>query len=293
MSESEVVAATLEIRTAETMEDRFGLAKPTIPFGAFRSSLPDGWTRLPAERLRDDQIEAPNGVRAWITQIEGTGGGPVPNLRRWSITQLGMPEMPALDSLPRVPWLGGNAYLVRLEHEGRRLEGRMVFLSGLAVFVRVMGTSDELDPILGDFDEWVDSIVLAHGGLGTSWLPPEAFELQRPGQRLLAKYRVGGCDAWVLIEGSDLGGLEANIDRWLGQVGAARDDGRSRIEPIELDGVAATLVRARGPRSAMDAIYCFDGETCATLKMTGSISDVEAQKAAFDQWVSSFEWEGN
>ena len=92
------------------------------------------------------------------------------------------------------------------------------------------------------------------------------------------------------------GGLEANVNRWRGQVGLQPLAGAELLRemtPIEIDGARGYLVeltRGSGP-GILGALVEHKGQPWI-FKMTGPAELVGKQRAAFEAFVKSVRFEG-
>ena len=127
-----------------------------------------------------------------------------------------------------------------------------------------------------------------------SYEVPAAWE-EFPAQSVRkANFRVsdtnGKAEVAVTVFPGDVGGMRANINRWLGQIG---------LDPVDADGVSAVtrpitisahdglLVDLQGPeQSILGGILAFHGSTWF-FKMQGSTGTVAAQADAMEAFLGS------
>lgn len=155
-------------------------------------------------------------------------------------------------------------------------------------------------------------LALAQEGAGTfeaaglKFVAPAGWEEQAPTSAMRkAQFKVGGEAEMVVFyfgKGGG-GGVQANVDRWLGQFEEPREQLDPKTESRELAGgkakvttVAATGTFLSGPPfgkkvpkegySMRAAILEFDAGPLF-LKLTGPEAVVSAQSAAFDAMVAS------
>ena len=111
----------------------------------------------------------------------------------------------------------------------------------------------------------------------------------------------GSCEAYIAILGGDGGGLEMNVNRWLGQFGAAHldADGISKLDTVDFLGQRSPIVEAVGDYADMAgnrfddykllAALCIRSEGSVFAKMIGPVAEVEAERDSFLTWVNSLE----
>ena len=102
----------------------------------------------------------------------------------------------------------------------------------------------------------------------------------------------GNEDASCYLTGSVGGGLEGNIDRWYGQMGAQSPGNFAALPQAELMGRNGTLVEIEGPfRGKPDfkllGLITAEGQQCTTLKLVGPKAVVDAEKERFLQLAKS------
>jgi len=102
----------------------------------------------------------------------------------------------------------------------------------------------------------------------------------------------GDKDATCYLTGSVGGGLEANLKRWYGQLGATPPEDLSKLPQAELLGRKGTLVEIEGTfankaGSKLLGLITAQGQQCTTLKLVGSKQVVDAEKERFLQLAKS------
>ena len=136
------------------------------------------------------------------------------------------------------------------------------------------------------------------------WQLPEGWTLSPPRPVRLATFSVAGngdIDCYLTSLSGNAGGIEANVDRWRGQVGLppATPEELAAMPKIEMLGREATLVEAAGEFQGMDgaakagwmllgAAVELDGGTLFA-KMTGPEQAVRAEKDRFVAICNSIE----
>jgi hypothetical protein len=136
------------------------------------------------------------------------------------------------------------------------------------------------------------------------WQLPEGWTLSPPRPVRLATFSVAGngdVDCYLTSLSGNAGGIEANVNRWRGQLGLppATPEELAAMPKIEMLGRQATLVEAAGEFQGMDsearpgwmllgAVVELDGETLFA-KMTGPEQAVRAEKDLFVSFCNSIE----
>lgn len=126
---------------------------------------------------------------------------------------------------------------------------------------------------------------------------PEGWLAQASNAFRLLSYRFGtGGEVAVGISSGDLAG---NVNRWLGQFGAEALDasGIDALEKVEVVGVEGLWVEATGdyspgmgqqarPGQALAGVIADAGGRIITVKMTGPVDEVAAQKEALKSFIA-------
>ena len=115
-------------------------------------------------------------------------------------------------------------------------------------------------------------------------------------------FRVGqDTECYLVVLGGDGGGLEANLNRWQGQMGLPplSEEEIDALPRVDLLGQPAHLLMARGDFVGMDgvaadhrtmlAVAQLRGADALFLKMIGPPEEVALQRDAFVAFVASLE----
>lgn len=135
-------------------------------------------------------------------------------------------------------------------------------------------------------------------GLPDWEIPAEWQEAGAGGVRLAsfaADGPAGPVDISVTAFPGDVGGLEANLNRWRNQIGLAplaAGDLESGIERLRIGETEAIIARMSSTSEATHAAIIEGGTETWFIKMTGPRASVEAQASAFGQFVSSIRFAG-
>jgi hypothetical protein len=143
----------------------------------------------------------------------------------------------------------------------------------------------------------------AAGGPNPEWTVPKDWEVGTGSAMRRATFVVKGSDgqgAEVVVSSfpGDVGGLVANINRWRGQIGlgpVAPDEVSGMTSDLVVNGVKATVVdfkadsapADKAPPARMIVVTIPHAGNSWFFKITGPAPLVEAQKAAFLQFVES------
>lgn len=133
------------------------------------------------------------------------------------------------------------------------------------------------------------------------WMAPEGW--QDGGERMMREvtYEMGETECYIAVLPGDAGGVEANINRWVGQMGqpALDEAAIAALPKIALLGQQAPLVESAGDftnmRGESIANYKMLGSLVATdthmifVKMTGPAAEVDAQRENFIAFCASIQ----
>lgn len=215
--------------------------------------LPAGWTRLPKAQFRDLNFAGPDGLAAWVSVLSPQASE-LAHVNRWR-GQVGLEpvDAAAIDALPRVTVLGGDALRVDVTAKSgdKRMVGSMRFLPGVHLFVKLEGRPDAVQQHLAEFEAIEASLRMirssptgakesAPRGSGTAptpaapagndpvaeptlqWSTPSGWTAKGPGEMKLEQFETAdGARVWLTLILGDGGGLWANLTRWTGQVSHA------------------------------------------------------------------------
>ncbi len=129
-------------------------------------------------------------------------------------------------------------------------------------------------------------------GAGLAWTTPEGWVASPGGQMRLATFRIGAGECTVTAFPGDVGGLEANLKRWLGQLNVAAEDAtvsafaRAPLTFHSEGGLPclvfdfAALLPPDPPLSLLACVVPMEGQT-AFLKFTGPPALLDAEREHF------------
>jgi hypothetical protein len=293
---------------------------------AARSSLPEGWSQLPADEIRigNYTVSGKNGADAQVTVISlpGNGGGELENVNRWrgQVGLQGITEADLTKEVKDVEVAGSPARFFEMSGiapQGKkqtRLLAAIQSRGGSMWFFKMVGDDglvrDQKEVFLGFCAKYRYPDQVSGGAADTaaapteapgleqetpkrSWTAPKGWQEQAPGPMQDGKFLVAGGKATVTIsifQGAT-GGTLANVNRWrTQQLGLpATDEGTlpSLLTPLDLPDTKASLVDMTGPTQRMVAAIVPHGEQVWFFKMLGDEAAVGAEKTAFIEFVKT------
>jgi hypothetical protein len=132
----------------------------------------------------------------------------------------------------------------------------------------------------------------APAGAGIEHRLPPGWEARAPRPlRELDFLAPGGVECWLTVMGPGAGGIEANLDRWRGQLGLAPSTPEevaslARRPFLEGEGTLVDLVSPDGLRRLL-VLARFLPEGSFFLRMSGPTEAVERERAAFESLADS------
>ena len=122
-----------------------------------------------------------------------------------------------------------------------------------------------------------------------SWDVPSHWVTGKSSSMRLASHKVydeegNEIDFSITSFPGDVGGLLANVNRWLGQIGLPPTDQENLpkfVRPVEVAGLPAQLVEASSEDQALYAAILFKDDRSWFFKMTGSASLAAKEKEGF------------
>ena len=292
-------------------------AKPSYSW-----KLPEGWVELPPAQFREGnfRIGSARASEAVLSVLPGAGGGAAANLNRWR-RQMGRPPMSAeeMGALGTVKVLGRDALLVEFTgdfvgmgseaRKGYKLVGLLLEDQGHGVFLKLTGPEAEVNAEKERFLALADSLkrkavaaappTAAHGGggpRGPAFTAPDGWKQGRTRQMASATLFTGGekpAECSIFVFPGRAGSLEANINRWRGQIGQGplAPAEIANLPKVKVLGQDATLVEGKGRYSGMGSekregamllgVICELPGRSVYVKMTGSEHVVAAEKENF------------
>ena len=125
-----------------------------------------------------------------------------------------------------------------------------------------------------------------------NWKAPAGWIEQQPGAMQDAKFSVAGGKATVVLSifQNSGGALDANINRWRGQIGLepASDADLARLTTsLDLGDAKATIIDMTGPKQRLVAIVVTRGERNFYFKLLGEPDAVASEKNAFIEFAKT------
>lgn len=295
---------------------------------------PGGGMRLATFHLLTDA----KAIDCSIVSLGGMAGGPEANLRRW-MGQIGVQATPdqlshLISSAPSTKIKTGQEGKIfdftsiqsKVPLTDKSMIVVMVTMGEATLFVKMAGTVDTVGKNKDDFFKLAGSIEYhapsanPHAGLDMSamgglisqptsqnllaWASPEGWKEEAGAHMRMATFHQiadpQAIDCSIIALGGPAGGLEANLNRWMGQLGLqVSDDNLKQLIISAQDfttkgGLKAkvfdfTILQTRGvpsDKSMIAAMITVD-QTTVFVKMTGSIGSVKQNKDNFLKLLGS------
>lgn len=309
-------------------------ANPTsAPAGGnmFTWAAPQGWKEEPGEGMRLATFHLLSDAKAIdcsIVSLGGTAGGLELNLRRW-MGQIGLQATPdklggLISSAPSTKiktGQEGKIFDFTAVQSGPKLTDKsmivvMVTMDEATLFVKMAGTVDTIGKNKDDFFKLVGSIeyhapsagaVMPSAGMNSdllAWGLPEGWKQEAGIHMRMATFHSiaapQAIDCSIIALPGPAGGLEANLERWLGQLGLqASDDYLKQLLMSVQDVVTKggldtkvfdfTALHPQGSPSDESMIVAMMevDQMTVFVKMTGSIEAVKENKGRFLKLLGS------
>ena len=190
---------------------------------------------------------------------------------------------------------------------GYRLVGLAQISAGAARFLKMTGPTGVLAPELDAFHALATSFRVAESAPtttptttsdtsdsgGLTWSAPDDWTLAPPRSMRVVSYEAGAGECYVVVLAGEGGGLEANVNRWRGQVGAGplAAEEVAALPTIEMLGRTASLVEVRGDDggAALLGAICMLPESSVFVKWVGPDVEVEGLRPAFLAFCGSLD----
>lgn len=264
------------------MWHRFGLPPPQGAQPKLGWDLPAGWKHAPTQsRPYNFVIEGDAETSAYLTALGKVQGTLTDNVNRWR-RQMGLDpvDQAAVDALPRKPIFGNEAIFVDVAgafksmaggepKAGWRLLGLMFDAVDQYVFFKMVGPDATVSAQRAGFLSLAASFRRERAGSPEAasprpppkkagkltWKTPTGWTSKgRSGMREVT-FSVEGTEAscWVLFLPGSAGGLTANVNRWLREVGneALSEDQIAKLERLDVLGTQGVIVDGEGNYQGM------------------------------------------
>lgn len=127
-------------------------------------TLPEGWSAQPASGMRLATIIIPTAGSELNASLTEFGGDLAGNVNRWR-GQIGLPQLPESEVLPALEKVDtglGQGYIATLSNPASPEKAMLAAIiprpSGTSVFVKVTGTTEELQSIAPSFRQFTQSL---------------------------------------------------------------------------------------------------------------------------------------
>lgn len=245
----------------------------------FEWDTPEGWTDVASTgmlRAANLRFGSAGSGECYFGVMNGDGGGLEANVNRWR-GQMGLEPLDAegIGALSKAGLLGDDAVEIDLEgsfsgmgggagKSNYRMLGRLAVRRDMAFFVKMTGTAEEVGANRAEFAAFCDSIRFRRAAQPAEavnpfeWAGQEGWEeVASTGPMRAANFKfgaggVGECYFGVVTGG---GGLDANVNRWRGQMGLEGLDEAAiaQLERKTLMGEEAVQVDFEGSFKKMGA----------------------------------------
>jgi len=285
----------------------------------FAWSMPDDWVELPAKQFRDVNLR-PAGdpeLECYLTILQGDGGGLTANVNRWR-SQLGLDAITDADvkALPTAELFGRPAVSVQISTEGdeaRMLLGLILVNPASMATVKMTGPAERVETQRAGFEQVCRTLAVseappAEAAPTDTTPPPSGLTFTIPegwtdagasSMRIVNLAAPGPSQCYVIRLGGEAGGLDANLNRWRGEVGHEPLDAAAiaALPKVELLGQSCSLLEVTGEYRGMGGpagadhtllgVALIGAESSLFVKMVGPKDDIAAHKQKFIDFLAS------
>jgi len=309
-----------------------GGAKPqAADLGDIHWTLPAGWNQVavpdnPSAMFRPDaQFSVDANNPQLVLSVSHLGDAPAArsvlmNVNRWE-GQEGLPNSSEAD-LAKVtsPIQAGNApaTLVDLNGKDHRLLGAIVPHADRTWFFKLAGPADQVAAHKAEFEQFVRTLrfdssdsgsiaqtpaqtpapapsIAPAPPAGVTWQVPAGWVAEPPTSMLIGRFQAGSALVKVSSFGfNNFGSLQANLNRWRGEVGVGPVDPSVQDVPeVQIGSRMWKEYDFSGPgangagHSRVIVAQTRQGDAVYFFKISGPADVVAQQKPAFDQFVAS------
>ena len=307
-----------------------GDAKPQADLGDIHWTLPAGWTQVavaenPGAMFHADaefSVDAKN--PQLVMSVSHLGDAPgarsvLQNVNRWEGQEQLPPsteaDLPKVTSTIQVGDVQGT--IVDLNNKDRRLLGAIVPHADRTWYFKLAGPSEPVTSHKEQFEQFVRSIkfdsaetpavaqqestpaptpsISAQAPAGVTWQVPTGWVEQPLTPMVLGKFQAGAATVKVSkLVANNFGSLEANLNRWRGEVGVGPVDPSVQDVPqVQIGSRSWKEYDFSGPgvngagHSRVIVAQTQQGDDVYFFKISGPADAVAQQKPAFDQFVAS------
>jgi hypothetical protein len=287
--------------------------------------VPEGWQELPAKQFRAINLKVGD-VECYVSVL--TGGGVAGNLNRWR-GQMGLSPLTAaeLDKLARIRIFDTEGHLLDASgtyksmlggtKNGYRLRAVYAQFPRFAMSVKMVGPDAAVVAQDAEFRAFCTSLDFDREKAGAKAKPPAKEASERdpsagdgqgpPSGRLASKVPEGwkpgsgssmrhvtydvadGVQCYITFLPGTVGGLLANLNRWLGEVAEPHIDQATadKLPRLQVLGKPSHYLNRSGASKGVLVTYTpLDGETMF-VKLTGPKDLVMTQRKQFEAFCGS------
>jgi hypothetical protein len=306
----------------------------------FECELPVGWKTVAPSRFRDLNftLERDASAECYLTVMSGGGGGLELNVNRWrGQMKLGPIAPEEISSLPTASMFGRDASLVEMSGSftgrGGAVQDNFGFcalfleLPGTTMTLKLTGPAAVVDQERTRFLQVARSLRvapratttpsapaggqngaiaagMATGGAGFRWETPKGWTRGRDRSMRVVTLHPGGdtaMECYVSMMAGTGGGVDLNVNRWLGQVGASALPPKevSKLVTVPMLGATGVLVESTGDFTGMAGgtkrgsgllgVVCVLRDRAVFVKLVGPAKNVAEEKANFLSLCRSLE----
>lgn len=282
-------------------------------------TVPDGWKVVEGNSMSvvTFQVSDANpAVKCTVTPLPMIDNALQANVNRWE-GQLGLAptEKENIEKVAKPVKVGDVVvHVVDLSNDQSAILGGIIEKEQIW-FIKLAGPKETVSPQKDKFDAFIKSLKFTDqptpppaqaqpGGMqmppmpqaatenrGITWtLPANWTEAPNTSSMRLATIKAGDAEMVASqLNAQGWGNLLDNINRWRGQMGmeAIDDAAKQPATNSEVNGVKWTTYDFPGPQKRMIVSFATVGESVYFFRLAGAGPAVEAQKAAFEEFVKS------
>ena len=300
----------------------------------FAWKTPQGWMEMPGNGMRVASFhlaDKPQDIDVSIVSLDGMAGGLESNIKRW----LGQINVQVSDEQLQsfIKSSQGNVFnFSQLQKDKasatKSMIAAMLSLKDKTVFVKMAGSIEAVNANKEKFMELASSVQLKqgsadnpHAGMGgampmmlptansvvqgkLTWQLPQGWQEQPAGGMRLATFHLASdptkMDCSIVSLVGMAGGLEANLSRWIGQIGLnpSPENLQQLIssnqsfkiqsgQDVKVYDFTSLQKNALASDKSMMAAIISMGEVSVFVKMTGSIGTISQNRNGFLELVKS------
>jgi len=291
-------------------------------------TVPEGWeSKAPTSMRLANLVPAGNpNSECTLTLLGGTGGGVLSNVNRWR-AQMGLAaiDQTAMDAIPTMPVLGYDAAYFQLDgaYSGMGGEskpdwsmlGLILSQEQFTIFVKMNGPTKLVNTERNNFFAFCDSLhepgataaptsPSNKSGAGTQqkgYTMPAGWSVGPQKSMRTLNLLAGDSECYLILLGGEAGGLAANLNRWMGEVGLAdlTSSEIAALPTVKLFGVDTPMIEVSGNYTGMGdndglartvfGVALVRSTGSAFVKMVGPSDEMAGEKQHFIEFVESLE----